>query len=174
MYLRDSKRITLESCTHGTLVTILNWEVYQGDSISSGTPAEHGEDTGCIRTENELHYSEEGKKEEDYSPTVERKRSPVGAIEVFQGKEPLEEILKDVTQSVQRAWLAAYPDAEWVKREILKALVWIEANPRKKSKSFARFMGNWLSKGWESHRKSLPSGSKINTTPIRLDEMEAS
>jgi len=58
------------------------------------------------------------------------------------------------------SWLAAYENKEWIVQEIKKAFAWIEANPKKRPrKSFARFITNWLSRGWETHRKTLPSNA---------------
>lgn len=75
----------------------------------------------------------------------------------------------NVRPGATKAWLDAYPDSEWIKSELFRAIAWIEVNPKKRPKSFARFFGSWLSRGWERRRKALPSsGSEINTTPIQL------
>lgn len=59
---------------------------------------------------------------------------------------------------IARLWVKTYEDAGWVKQEILKMIAWLDANPTKKPKSnYARFIGSWLSRGWEYHRKHLQS-----------------
>lgn len=67
------------------------------------------------------------------------------------------EMLKNVTHSLQRSWLTAYPNAEWIMHEMLKANAWQLANPKKKSKDFGRFFNNWLARSFENYRKNLPS-----------------
>lgn len=80
-----------------------------------------------------------------------------GGIKDQTGNPILENLLKLVKPSTQAAWLAAYPDQEWIKTELLKAHAWIDVNPKKAPKHFPRFMGNWLARGWEQYRKTLQS-----------------
>jgi hypothetical protein len=68
-------------------------------------------------------------------------------------------LLANVTLDAQLSWLAAYPDPAWIRRELNKATAWIIANPKKAPKKFPAFMNNWLGRGWEQHRKTLPSNS---------------
>jgi hypothetical protein len=60
-YLEKSERISLETCTRGTLVTIRNWELYQNKEEEDVTPSGHEVDTGWIPSGNELALSEEVK-----------------------------------------------------------------------------------------------------------------
>lgn len=54
-------------------------------------------------------------------------------------------------------WVQIYPP-EWINAELQKAVSWIHANPTKSPKSdFPKFFNNWLSRGWETYRKSLPA-----------------
>lgn len=65
-------------------------------------------------------------------------------------------LLAKTSIDLQRSWLATYQDPEWLKMELKKASNWIHANPKKAPKSdFARFLNNWLSRGWEQHRKTI-------------------
>lgn len=66
-------------------------------------------------------------------------------------------LLCAVPAEMQESWIAAYPDPAWIKQEINKAAAWISANPKKAPKKFPAFMSNWLSRGWEQFRKTLPS-----------------
>ena len=66
-------------------------------------------------------------------------------------------LLNTVTHEVQKAWLEAYPSAEWVVTEIKRAQVWIASNPQKAPKNFGRFMSGWLNRGFEQYRKGLPT-----------------
>jgi hypothetical protein len=80
-----------------------------------------------------------------------------GCIESFKGNENVERLLAEVKHDVQKAWLQTYPTREWIFDELLKANTWIITNPHKKPKQFARFMTNWLNRGFENYRKNLPS-----------------
>jgi hypothetical protein len=66
-------------------------------------------------------------------------------------------IIHACDMSTQESWLAAYPDPAWIKQEINKAAAWISSNPKRAPKKYPAFMGNWLSRGWEKHRKTIPS-----------------
>lgn len=76
------------------------------------------------------------------------------------------QILEGIRREVQDAWIATYQDAAWIKLELGKAWAWILANPQRAPKSNrARFINTWLARGWEQHRKTLPS----NAVPIKRD-----
>lgn len=72
-------------------------------------------------------------------------------------------LISEVSIEVQISWLAAYPDADWIVGEVLKANAWIAANPKKRPKKFGVFMTNWLSRGYESYRKGIPSRRMTNS-----------
>lgn len=65
--------------------------------------------------------------------------------------------LRNVTKETQQAFLDAYPDPKWVAQQAFKALAWEVMNPAKKKKNFPRFLGNWLSRGWDEHTSKIPS-----------------
>lgn len=96
--------------------------------------------------------------------------SVVGAVSPLTQDPKVLEILaeKQVSLATQKAWRDAYPDIPWVEQQILKAVAWMAENPTRKKKRFARFMGSWLSRGWDS-RKAPPGGSKINLTPVKIE-----
>jgi hypothetical protein len=161
-YLVHSGRITLETSTRGSLATICNWETYQGFDEEVRTPSEHGVNTNRTPSEHEVNLIEEGNKvrKEEYinaPPSDCVPQSGMGAIEAFQGDETIETLLKAVKHSTQKLWIKTYPDIDWLKQEFLKAATWLDVNPRKRSKSMARFLGNWLASGWERHRKTIQS-----------------
>ncbi len=87
----------------------------------------------------------------------QRPASPRGALEILKGTKAAEELLATVTQRTQDHWVEAYPDTEWLKTEISKAAAWVEANPKKRPKTYGAFLSNWFSRGWEDHRKRIPS-----------------
>lgn len=65
--------------------------------------------------------------------------------------------LRQVSTETQKAFLDAYPDPKWVAQQVFKALAWEVTNPHKKKENFPRFLGNWLSRGWDEHTSRLPS-----------------
>lgn len=72
--------------------------------------------------------------------------------------------LAKIKPSTQSLWLKTYEDPGWLKQEFLKIIAWLDANPQKKpKKNYARFIGAWLSRGWEWHRKNLTSNKTDNT-----------
>lgn len=65
-----------------------------------------------------------------------------------------------ITNELFNSWLKTYEDETWIRLEISKAASWIVANPKKApKKDFGRFLNNWLSRGWDTYRKSIPSNS---------------
>lgn len=82
-----------------------------------------------------------------------RSKKPIGAIAEFQGSSVKEELLKNVTQELQKSWIASYPMID-ISIELLKSDVWIKANPARAPKNFGRFFSSWLSRSHESYRKN--------------------
>jgi len=64
---------------------------------------------------------------------------------------------RKVPVKTQQALLDAYPDPKWVAQQAFKALAWETMNPQKRKKNFSRFLGNWLSRGWDDHTSKFPS-----------------
>jgi len=77
----------------------------------------------------------------------------------FDSPELLDFFLKaGIKQRTVALWYKTYGDADWLVHEIHKAIAWLDANPQRRPKTnFARFLANWFSRGWERHRKTMPS-----------------
>lgn len=170
-YLQKTKRIVITTSNRGTLVTICNWSIYQIEEEEENKQIRNHKETSVKRALNHEVLSEEVKKgrreEKDISTVLELKPSNTGAISEFAKNDLIKNHLREVSPTAQEAWLAAYFDSQWIQREICKAIAWVEANPRKRPKSFGRFMTNWLSAGWENYRKTLPS----NKPELSLEEI---
>lgn len=83
-----------------------------------------------------------------------------GAIDGLQEDAEVLAFLETVKHDAQERWLKLYPDIDWVKREILKMIAWLENNPKKRPKSprgKSGFITSWLARGWEQYRKSIPT-----------------
>lgn len=61
------------------------------------------------------------------------------------------------TQKQINSLVDAFVDQRWIESELFKSLAWIESNPQRRPKKFPKFFNNWLQRGWESYRKTLPT-----------------
>ncbi len=56
--------------------------------------------------------------------------------------------------AAQMAWLAAYPDAAWIKQELLSCLAHLAVKrPKSHFSTFPSFFGNWLKNNWRDRKK---------------------
>ena len=83
-------------------------------------------------------------------------------------------LLANVSEKVQRAWIATYHgDLAWIRSELNKAYAWVEANPRRKKKDYGRFLTNWLStasKGYSNRPPQKPRAPGLILTGKVLEE----
>ena len=80
--------------------------------------------------------------------------------------ETAEELKSLIPATVLDAWNKLY-EPEFVEREIVKAVVWLNANPRKARKSvngFKTFLASWFDRGWSRYS---PPPQKSNTANPR-------
>lgn len=88
-------------------------------------------------------------KQTKHAESNESVRSAIFDDEVFN------DFISSVNAETQELWLKTYEDQQWIEGELKRAVVWCSANQSRAPKSnHARFISNWLSRGWESHRKS--------------------
>lgn len=73
-YLHDTQRITLETRTRGSIATILNWDVYQGEEIDERTTSERQVNAGRTPSERQVNGSEEVKKERKNICAIDSKK----------------------------------------------------------------------------------------------------
>lgn len=95
-YLKTSDRIDVETCSRGTLVTILNWETYQSPYAERREPSENQVGAEREPSENQVGLIEEGKKE--------RKKEYIPASSLVAERKGLEE-QKAVIEECYVAWL---------------------------------------------------------------------
>jgi len=128
------------------------------DSDSDAARARNVDVTDTYATRRDETRRDETEREAD-CVAVETTAPPASILRVLEGEYSLtaKELLASVPLKLQESWVVSYPDPAWVKQEVNKAAAWILANPRKAPKKFPAFMGNWLARGWESFRKTLPS-----------------
>lgn len=88
-----------------------------------------------------------------------------GPIDQLIFQDDISKLLKDISQTTQKRWLDLY-DIDWVKRELVKALDYLEHNPKKKKRTargLSQFLSGWMSRGWEWHLKRIPTHSGANS-----------
>lgn len=118
--------------------------------------------------------SEEICPKENKRKEIKEKESKVKEIkvnEVFVEFEnsPLTQVLTQVQVDLQKKWIEVY-GKDFCLEEFKKIYTWLAANPAKSPKSdFGKFINTWLTRGWESHRKTLPTNfSKAQAIQDRL------
>lgn len=95
------------------------------------------------------------------------RRIGVDDLEIRSSPKDLKSLLEVVGEKNKTSWAEIYPDAEFIRRELLKALLYYENNPRKKPKSkrgWTQAMNSWLARGWSWHVKTIPSEKKKSSS----------
>jgi len=126
----------------------------------------------------ELNRIEENRREKNRSDEVTKsarasKAGTRGCLPDFDFDPIVKELFDTCTNAAQKAWLEAYPSVDWIVHEAKKANAWMASNPKKRPKDFQKVFNNWLNKGFESYRKSVPSATKTYAEKIqeRNDEV---
>lgn len=80
--------------------------------------------------------------------------------------------IKKINQKLQRSWLQAFKEPEWIIQEINKALAWECSNIEKKN--FGKFMTGWLNRGWDSRKIINNHGMSKNeqASQKNMDQMD--
>lgn len=145
---------------------------------SSAALSRNADDTAAAatneRTDGRDETNERDGRTED-SVAVDTTAPPAAILRNLEGDYSLtaKELLAEVPIRLQESWLTAYPDAAWIRLEVNKAAAWILANPKKRPKKFPAFMSNWLARGWEQFRKTLPSNKPPAEEPEWKKEIYA-
>lgn len=127
----------------------------------------NADDTRTTHYEDETRRNETRRDEDETKYSCSERGKPVTEPNPELFTESTQDILEGIKREVQDAWLATYQDSGWIRLELSKSWAWIKANPQKAPKANrARFVTNWLSRGWESYRKSLTSN------PVRPSTLE--
>jgi hypothetical protein len=83
-----------------------------------------------------------------------------GALPCFATDPEIKTLLETVGEASQKTWLSLY-DEQWIKRELVNARLWMIDNPERKPKSkVSSFLSRWLKRGYEDHRKTVPTNKK--------------
>lgn len=68
----------------------------------------------------------------------------------------VENWLVGVKRGVFEGWLAAYPDKNWLCREMVKAKTYA-LNKNRTYKDIGKFLGNWFGNGWSNREPDRPA-----------------
>jgi hypothetical protein len=127
--------------------------------------------TSAIATDGRTYVRDETDEDSSEHPAPPKALEPTSIPEFSDSKtliEAFEE--RNVSLDSQRLWLEVFPDPSWVKMQLLLAIAWEKANPRRKKKNFAAFVNRWLAKDWDRHTAAIPASG---VTPIRPKSPEA-
>jgi len=147
-YLQLRGTITVEVCSVGIIVTINNYEEYQGQDAEWSQPSPSDMDRGM---DNDVPHIKERKKErerESSHPTQVLYESP-------------RELRAAVPIQTWEIWKRSYPDEAWLEKELVRAfdhhVLDPAQTPRTKGKWLQK-LDTWFSIGWESRRnlKAVP------------------
>lgn len=107
----------------------------------------------CLEREKERKKEEREEKE-----SCERSFEPLAAA--FAGDSFFEKTFteRSVTRQVQDSWVEAFPDIQWIRGEIAKALSWEASNPNRRKKNFGAFITRWLTKSWDQRKTNPGTG----------------
>ena len=107
----------------------------------------------------EKNREEEIREEKKTTSSTSVQAPECGAIKELRDDPDCEFLLEEINHDTQVRWCRLYQhDFEYLRRELIKARGWLENNPKRKpstSKGTSQFLGNWLSRGWEQHRKTI-------------------
>lgn len=124
------------------------------------------------RIESEENREEKNMKEITPSPPVVKNSPQVAkAIELNENN-----FLEIIPASTLSRWSSLYPDQEFLRREVLKAMNWCTVNPKKRPRAvngWSRFLSSWFERGWVHHVKTIPSQKKSSLQILQeLNEAE--
>lgn len=163
-FLEKTGRISVETCPRGTLVTVLNYDEYQSP-LEDGRPKdEQSSNTTRTQREHKPALNNKGNKGTK-NISSEQSSKPIVALEELK---PIHATIqeRDISTNVQKSWLEAFPEPEWIIGEIRKALAWEASNPRRRKKQFSKFMTSWLTRSWDSRKIAY---SKTNQESSRKE-----
>ncbi len=77
----------------------------------------------------------------------------------------IQDVLFRVPVPTQERWIALYPDSEWMKRTLIRAIGWYMDNGNKKPKSvkgWCQALSSWLERDWVKHARFEKGNDSIS------------
>jgi hypothetical protein len=91
---------------------------------------------------------------------IPKKPTVYGPIPQFSGMGAvMDDVLSRVPQTIQQRWIDLYADPQFIKREVLKAMNWMESRPSNQKRSLGRFLSNWLDRS--SANRAFGEGKQL-------------
>jgi hypothetical protein len=170
----------------GIIVTIRNWkelyeyngpveihdnERYGTDVTPNNKNKNKNNKNSCVQDSEFLTDSENIKSSQN------ARSATFCAITELAGNPISDALLQKIKPELQAKWVGHYGQPEWIKAEVAKAAIWIEANTNRAPKSqWGRFLSQWLSRSWERDRGSIGrrrDAPQINMVPIDPEKLFA-
>lgn len=124
------------------------------------------------KTHTLLNRIEKNRIEKKGISTETQKASTAPPVSKTFSIDSYEEFRQKISETYFANWTQLYSDG-YIDRELLKALSWLHANPKKNKKSikgWVQFIGGWLERGWDKYQASIPGVRAINP-PDRFDSI---
>lgn len=108
------------------------------------------------------------------SAVVQSEQSRQESLPVVQKSTPVkvetaQELISKIPQVTKQRWQMLYNDPEFLERELLKALNYYEANPRKMPKTvkgWTQALSSWFARGWDWRAKNIQGKKPAEKTDI--------
>lgn len=111
----------------------------------------------------ELELEKKERREEEKGPAEFPPLPPALAARENEFSSKAKQLLGSIKDEAMVSLWESYPNADYFVQEANKAANWILANPKKASKNFGKFFGNWLGRGWDAYRKTIPSNAAVKS-----------
>ncbi|HUT62226.1 MAG TPA: hypothetical protein VNA25_30680 [Phycisphaerae bacterium] len=167
---RDKRlNLTIHPTKQFSIVSICNWERYQGDGNDDNQPSNQPltslqpASNQPLTTDKNVKKGKK-KKEEEVLPGDEEVKIKWTKKGGWTG----------ITQEHRDDWAEAYPAVD-IKRQLAAMIVWLKANPKKAKKSnWERFLTNWLTREQDKGGDVKPNRTpQKETAADQLARMEA-
>jgi hypothetical protein len=95
---------------------------------------------------------------------IKNKKKDIYGIHEKLNHELLKPHFEKIKIETQEKWFKAYPDSEWVKAQLIKAVLWLSNNSTTR-KDMSRYFGNWLSNSTYG-KSNPPDKTSLQASPM--------
>lgn len=164
--LKKWQNLTTNSTSAGTIVTICNWESYQGCDYSANQQSNprptHGQPTANPQPTHSQPLHKNVKNE---------KNGEKGKTNTFSVEPKIDFDAEGITwlnisESLLAIWKTTYPAIDVI-GQLKKAAAWVDANPKQRKSNWKRFLVNWLCRAQDQSRPSTSFGKEHTREPAR-------
>jgi hypothetical protein len=168
--LKNLKMVSIHPGTHYSVVTVLNWGIYQSVDNSSRHPTRQASRHTTDRQPSPNRHKEEvealknGNTNEDLnpSPTAREGKPPAPLHPETEGAyfSRVDDFFKEMGTGNLDEWRKAYP-AIPIEAELHRAKSWLKGNSVKRNKNLRRFIVGWLARAQEKGGTAYGSRTQI-------------